>query len=72
MPWVFSTPGDVHDLGWWTRFVAALAAAGHDGTISIEYEDPYRAPTDGIVAAAQVLGAAIEAQESGAVPAEER
>jgi sugar phosphate isomerase/epimerase len=72
MPWVFSTPGDVHDHAWWTRFAGGLAAAGHDGTISIEYEDPYRSPTDGIVAAARVLAAAIEAQASGDVPAADR
>jgi sugar phosphate isomerase/epimerase len=72
MPWVFSTPGDVHDAGWWTRFVAGLASAGHDGTISIEYEDPYRSPTEGITVAAAVLAAAIDGQRSGVVPAEER
>ena len=75
MPWVFSTPGDVHDVAWWTRFVEGLEAAGHDGTISIEYEDPYRSATDGIAAAAQVLAAAIDATEgqaSGLVPADDR
>jgi sugar phosphate isomerase/epimerase len=72
MPWVFSTPGDVHDVAWWTRFVAELAAAGHDGTISIEYEDPYRDPTDGIIAAARVLEAAIDGQTSGVAELEPR
>src|SRR6202012_3276498 len=31
MPWVFSTPGDVHDVSWWSRFVDALASSGYDG-----------------------------------------
>ena len=72
MPWVFSTPGDVHALDWWVRFVAALRAAGYDGTISVEYEDPYREPADGIVAAANVLAAAIDAQASAGTPAGDR
>jgi sugar phosphate isomerase/epimerase len=59
LPWVFSTPGDVHDVSWWAEFVRALAASEHDGTISIEYEDPYRSPVDSIAAAAQTLAAAI-------------
>lgn len=61
MPWVFSTPGDIHDLEWWTEFVRALVTSGHDGTISIEYEDPYRSPPDGVAAASEVLAAAIAA-----------
>jgi sugar phosphate isomerase/epimerase len=72
MPWVFSTPGDVHELDWWVRFVAALRAAGHDGTISIEYEDPYREATDGIVAAARVLTAATDAQAPADTLADDR
>jgi sugar phosphate isomerase/epimerase len=64
LPWVFSTPGDAHDLTWWSTFVGALEAAGHRGTISIEYEDPYRTPADGIAIAARILSAAILAQSS--------
>jgi sugar phosphate isomerase/epimerase len=59
--WVFGPPGDGHDASWWAAFVRALATSGHDGTIAIECEDPYREPTESIVMAANTLAAAIEA-----------
>lgn len=61
MAWNFSTVGHGHDRSWWTAFVAALAGAGFDGTISIEYEDPFLEAEGSIIEAIDVLGDAIEA-----------
>jgi sugar phosphate isomerase/epimerase len=61
LPWVFSTPGDGHDIKWWTSFVEALSDSDYDGPISIEYEDPYRSAEDSVATAARVLGLAVGA-----------
>ncbi len=61
MPWNFATVGRGRDIPWWTRFVQTLASKGFDGTISIEYEDPFVPVEDSIVEAAVALEAAIRA-----------
>ena len=63
MPWNFSTVGrgDGRPVAWWTRFVEALAAKGFDGTISIEFEDPFVPVEDSVVEAANALEAAMRA-----------
>jgi len=38
--WHFSPVGDGHDDATWAGVIAALRAAGFDGTVSIEHEDP--------------------------------
>lgn len=53
--WTYATVGRGHDPDWWTEFAAALSAAGYDGVVSIEHEDPLVEPRDGIVEAARVL-----------------
>jgi len=53
--WHFSGIGDGHDVATWIRLVRALQAAGHDGVVSIEHEDPSRTPEDGIERSVQVL-----------------
>ena len=61
MPWNFATVGRGRDVEWWTEYVRTLSAKGFDGTISIEYEDPFMPVKDSIVEAAQVLEAAMSA-----------
>lgn len=61
MPWNFATVGRGRDVAWWTEFVRTLSAKGFDGTISIEYEDPFEPVKDSIVEAARALEAAMTA-----------
>jgi sugar phosphate isomerase/epimerase len=50
--WVFRTVGRIRDAAWWSSFVDALADAGYDGALSIEQEDPFQPPVDGVAEAA--------------------
>jgi sugar phosphate isomerase/epimerase len=62
--WRYATVGHGHEPGWWRAFVETLAAAGYDGPISIEYEDPHVSPERSVTEAARLLsevGAAVEA-----------
>jgi sugar phosphate isomerase/epimerase len=61
MPWNFATVGHGQDADWWAQFVARLRAAGYDGVISIEWEDPFLASEPSIVESAAALRAAIGA-----------
>jgi sugar phosphate isomerase/epimerase len=61
MPWNFATVGRGRDVAWWTEFVRTLSAKGFDGTISIEFEDPFEPVKDSIVEAARALEAAMTA-----------
>jgi sugar phosphate isomerase/epimerase len=61
MPWNFATVGRGRDVAWWTEFVRTLASKGFDGTISIEFEDPFVPVQDSIVEAARVLAEAMTA-----------
>jgi sugar phosphate isomerase/epimerase len=53
--WVFRTVGRVHDLAWWSSFIAALRAVGYDGALSIENEDPYQPAVEGVEEAAAFI-----------------
>jgi sugar phosphate isomerase/epimerase len=46
--WNYVTLGRGHDERWWSGFVAALAAAGYDGVLSIEHEDPSIGAQEGV------------------------
>ena len=46
--WHFSAVGDGHDDATWTALLAAIRAAGHDGTVSIEHEDPRYDGAEGV------------------------
>jgi sugar phosphate isomerase/epimerase len=61
LAWNFSTVGHGHDPEWWAGFVATLSAAGFDGTISIEYEDPFTDAERSIVEGIRHLAAGIRA-----------
>ena len=50
--WNFRTVGRGHDRVFWTAFVDALAAAGYDGSLSIEHEDRSENPRDGVAESA--------------------
>lgn len=58
-PWHFSAVGDGHGIEEWRRIIQALRAAGYEGTISIEHEDPIRSPEDAIAVSAKALSTAI-------------
>ena len=60
--WVFRTVGRVHDETWWSAFIDALDRAGYDGPLSIEHEDPYQSPVEGVTEAAAFMRPMIEAQ----------
>jgi sugar phosphate isomerase/epimerase len=53
--WHFSAVGDGHDVSTWTALVQALQAAGHDGVVSIEHEDPSLTPEECITRSAKTL-----------------
>jgi sugar phosphate isomerase/epimerase len=54
LPWHFSVPGRGHDQRWWTSFVQALESTSAT-TLSIECEDPFISPRDGIPEASSFL-----------------
>ncbi len=53
--WVFRTIGRVHGPDFWTAFVAELRAVGYDDTLSIENEDPFQSPVEGVEEAAAFI-----------------
>ncbi|GAA4195268.1 sugar phosphate isomerase/epimerase [Microbacterium oryzae] len=53
--WNYVTVGRGHDVEYWARFMAALRAAGYDGTLSIEHEDHAVDPRLGVEEAAATL-----------------
>jgi sugar phosphate isomerase/epimerase len=50
--WNFRTVGRGHDRAFWAAFVEALAAAGYDGSLSIEHEDRSEDPRVGVAESA--------------------
>jgi sugar phosphate isomerase/epimerase len=56
LSWNFSVPGHGHDRDWWQEFVLALGDTSAT-TLSIECEDPFVAPQDGIAEGASFLQA---------------
>jgi sugar phosphate isomerase/epimerase len=59
--WSYVTLGDGHDGAWWSRFGAALRAAGYDDVLSIEHEDLSCPPLDGVRRSVAVLRLAMAA-----------
>jgi sugar phosphate isomerase/epimerase len=64
MPWYFCAVGAGHPVGDWAALIAALRAAGHEHTISIEHEDPNLSPEDGVLASLRGLRQALSALET--------
>jgi sugar phosphate isomerase/epimerase len=52
--WNFRTVGRGHDAAFWRSFVTSLAAAGYDGSLSIEHEDQSEDPLVGIAESARL------------------
>ena len=61
--WSYVTLGDGHGADWWTKFVAALSAAGYDDVLSIEHEDMARTALDGVQRSVEVLKQAVGRQD---------
>jgi sugar phosphate isomerase/epimerase len=62
MPWHFCAVGRGRPLSEWRALFAAIHAAGYDGPVSIEHEDPTLAPEAGIEASLEGLRAALIAE----------
>ncbi len=58
MPWHFAAVGAGRGLEEWADLLEALVAAGYDGPVSIEHEDPNLSAEDGIVASLSGLRSA--------------
>ena len=53
--WTFRTVGDGHGAETWRALVSALRAAGYDGVLSIEHEDPLLPAIEGLEKAVAFL-----------------
>lgn len=53
--WNFRTVGVGHGADFWQPFVDELGAAGYEGILSIENEDPYDSPEEGVRGAAEFM-----------------
>ncbi len=61
--WTYITLGLGHGEPWWREFVAALAAAGYDGVLSIEHEDPAMSAVEGVERSVALLRRVIGVRE---------
>jgi sugar phosphate isomerase/epimerase len=53
--WSFRTVGYGHDELYWRTFVSVLREVGYDDVVSIEHEDLYLRPSDGLTKAVEFL-----------------
>jgi sugar phosphate isomerase/epimerase len=60
MPWHFAAVGGGRPSSEWARLLEAIGAAGYEGVVSIEHEDPNLGPTAGITASLAGLQAALD------------
>jgi sugar phosphate isomerase/epimerase len=60
MPWHFAAVGAGRPVEEWARLLDAIRAAGYDGVLSIEHEDPNLSPEAGVEASARSLAAALD------------
>jgi sugar phosphate isomerase/epimerase len=61
--WHFAAVGTGHDIAAWAELLAALRAAGYDGDVSIEHEDPRTGAEEGIETSLASLRAALALAE---------
>ena len=66
--WSYITLGHGHAEPWWDKFVAALAAAGYDGILSIEHEDPAMSALAGVEESVALLQRVLARREASATP----
>jgi sugar phosphate isomerase/epimerase len=64
---LFRTVGYGHDAGVWKGIVSALAAAGYDGTLSVEHEDSLMAKEEGLEKAVSFLQGLVIRGKAGAM-----
>ena len=57
--WLFRSVGEGHPAAWWRDLAVALRAAGYDGALSIEHEDPLLSREDGLAVAVATLREAL-------------
>jgi sugar phosphate isomerase/epimerase len=62
--WHFAAVGTGHPVALWADLIAALRAAGYDGDLSIEHEDPRVGAEEGIETSLAALRAALAAAEA--------
>jgi sugar phosphate isomerase/epimerase len=62
-PWHFAAVGDGHGVEVWAEILSALRAAGYDGDVSIEHEDPRMGAEEGIETSLAALRAALAQAE---------
>jgi sugar phosphate isomerase/epimerase len=62
--WHFAAVGTGHPVALWADLMAALRAAGYDGDLSIEHEDPRVGAEEGIETSLAALRAALAAAEA--------
>jgi sugar phosphate isomerase/epimerase len=67
--WSYITLGHGHAEPWWDKFVAALNAAGYDGVLSIEHEDPAMSPLEGVEESVALLKRVLERRAGQAIAA---
>jgi sugar phosphate isomerase/epimerase len=67
--WSYITLGYGRDEAWWRDFVAALAAEGYDGVLSIEHEDPAMSAVEGVEKSVELLRSVIGKQPKRATAA---
>ncbi len=60
---VIDDVGTGHDVAAWAELLGALRAAGYDGDVSIEHEDPRMGPEEGIETSLEALRAALPRPE---------
>jgi sugar phosphate isomerase/epimerase len=60
MPWHFAAVGSGRPASEWARLLEAIGAAGYEGVVSIEHEDPNLDPAAGITASLAGLQAAVD------------
>ncbi len=63
--WVFRTVGYGHGKEVWNDMISTLKATGYDGAISIEHEDAYMSPVEGLEKAISFLKDVIIYQSPG-------
>jgi len=54
-PWAFRTLGLGHDAFFWSQLVDALHQVGYRGALSVEHEDPFLDPVDGVARSVELL-----------------
>lgn len=64
-PWTFRTVGLGHDAFFWARFVDALRQVGYRGALSVEHEDPFLDPLDGVARSVELLRACLPRDQPG-------